>query len=122
MSSSLKPIYVWGKVGPNPPKVAMICEELGIPYNAPPAGFDILTTPEFLAVTQNGRFPVIKDPNNKDMVLWESGAIMEYLVEQYDKEHKISFPPGSREAYLAKQWLFFQVSGQGPYYGQVSRD
>ncbi|RYP73000.1 hypothetical protein DL771_003868 [Monosporascus sp. 5C6A] len=45
-------------------------------------------------------------------------AILEYLVEQYDKDHKISYAEAP-EKFLAKQWLFFQVSGQGPYYGQA---
>lgn len=54
------------------------------------------------------------------MTLWESGAIIEYLVDKYDKDQKISFAPGSAEAYLAKQWIFFQASGQGPYYEQAS--
>lgn len=44
---------------------------------------------------------------------------MEYLVEKYDKERKVSFETGTKEYYLAKQWLFFQVSGQGPYYGNA---
>lgn len=55
---------------------------------------------------------------NTDLTLWESGAIIEYLIEKYDTENKLSFPSGSTLTYLAKQWLFFQVSGQGPYYGQ----
>jgi glutathione S-transferase len=63
--------------------------------------------------------PAIYDPN-RDLTLWESGAIIEYLIEVYDQDQKLSFPAGSKEAYLAKQWLYFQVSGQGPYFGQVS--
>lgn len=49
----------------------------------------------------------------------ESCAILAYLVDKYDPEHKIS---ASTEADKAKQlqWLFFQASGQGPYFGQYS--
>lgn len=50
--------------------------------------------------------------------LWESGAIIEYLIDTYDKENKLNlttFP----EKYHLKQWLHFQMSGQGPYYGQA---
>jgi glutathione S-transferase len=46
-------------------------------------------------------------------------AIQEYLVDKYDKEHKLSFPAGTNEYYSTKQWMYFQVSGQGPYYGQA---
>ena len=45
---------------------------------------------------------------------------MQYLVDVYDKEHKFSFEPSTPETYLANQWLFFQVSGQGPYMGQAA--
>jgi len=41
------------------------------------------------------------------------------LVEQYDKDHKISFD-SFPEKYLVKQYLHFQVSGQGPYFGQTT--
>lgn len=68
-------------------------------------------------INPNGRLPAIEDPNN-DFTIWESGACVLYLVDRYDKDHKISFPHGSKEAYLAQQWLIFQASGQGPYYGQ----
>ncbi|KAL2161408.1 hypothetical protein VTH06DRAFT_7969 [Thermothelomyces fergusii] len=116
--SDLKPIRVYGKQGPNPPKVIMILKELGIPYEIEDVPFSDVKKPEYLAVNPNGRLPSIRDPN-AGLTLWESGAILEYLVEKYDTEHKLSFPAGSDEAYLAKQWLFFQTTGQGPYYGQA---
>ena len=49
----------------------------------------------------------------------QSGAIIEYLIDTYDKEHNLSFS-SSPEKYLAKQFLFYQVSGQGPYFGQAA--
>ena len=33
-----------------------------------------------------------------------------YLVEKYDTENKLSYPAGTNEYYLSKQWLYFQVS------------
>jgi glutathione S-transferase len=118
MSSQLKPIKVYGKGGPNPPKVAIVLEELGIPYEVEDLTFEDIKKEYFLSINPNGRMPAIYDPNT-DLTLWESGAILEYLIEKYDTEHKISFVPGSAEYFLAKQWLFFQTSGQGPYYGQA---
>lgn len=47
----------------------------------------------------------------------ESGAIITYLVDKYDTEHKISVADPN-EKYKQLQWLFFQASGQGPYFGQ----
>ncbi|KAI1359694.1 glutathione S-transferase [Xylaria arbuscula] len=117
-SSSLKPFKTYGKHGPNPPKVIMILEELGLPYEIENVAFEDIKKPEYLAVNPNGRLPALYDPN-ADLTLFESGAIVEYLVEKYDKDNKISFKQGSNEAYLTKQWLYFQVSGQGPYFGQT---
>ena len=118
MAKPLKPIKVWGKGGPNPPKVVMILEELGIPYDAEAIPLTDIKKPTYLAINPNGRLPSIHDPNT-GITLWESGAIVEYLIERYDsEERKLSFEPGTPEAYHAKQWLFFQASGQGPYYGQ----
>jgi len=114
----MKPIVIYGKTGPNPPKVRMLVEELGLPYELIDTPFSELKKPEFLAINPNGRMPAIHDPNT-NLTLWESGAIIEYLVDKYDTDHTISFPAGSNEAQLARQWLFFQVSGQGPYYGQA---
>lgn len=67
----------------------------------------------------NYSVPAIHDPNT-DITIFESGAILEYLVEQYDTKHLISYPPTSfAEKYHTKQWLHFQMSGQGPYFGQA---
>ncbi|KPM44376.1 hypothetical protein AK830_g2176 [Neonectria ditissima] len=115
--SALEPIKIWvhGK-GPNPKKVIIILEELGIPYTAIP-------TPDpkadsFTKINPNGRLPAIEDPNT-GLILWESGAIIEYLVDTYDKEHKLTFTSAPEKWHL-KQYLHFQMSGQGPYYGQVA--
>jgi len=122
MSSTLKPITVFGGVGgPNPWKVIMVLNELNIPYTHSMVKHEDLHTPVFEKYNPNGRVPAILDPNNDDFVLWESGAIIEYIVERYDTKGKLSFPgPGEeKNKYLAKQWLHFQMSGQGPYYGQA---
>lgn len=46
---------------------------------------------------------------------------MQYLVERYDTDYKISFPKGSREYYEVNNWLFFQNAGVGPMQGQASK-
>ncbi|KAF2163803.1 hypothetical protein M409DRAFT_37193 [Zasmidium cellare ATCC 36951] len=118
--STLKPLTLWGAGGPNPPKVAMTLNLLSLPYTKIPIPLSEVKNPKYTSlINPNGRVPAIQDPNT-DTVLWESGAIVEYLVETYDKERKISFERGTKEAWEAKQWVFFQVSGQGPYYGQAS--
>lgn len=118
-STQLKPIKVWGKGGPNPPKVAIVLKELGIPHEIIQIPLSDVKSPDYVAINPNGRLPSIQDPNT-GITLWESGAIMLYLIDRYDPEHKLSFAPGTPEWYHAQQWLFFQTSGQGPYYGQAA--
>ena len=59
----------------------------------------------------NGRVPAIEDPNT-GITLFESGAIIEYLIDSYDKQHKLSYDK-SPDKYLCLAWLHFQTSGQG---------
>ncbi|KAF2456209.1 glutathione S-transferase [Lineolata rhizophorae] len=102
--------------GPNPYKVAIIMEELGVPYEYKLHDFSSMKSEAFLKLNPNGRVPAIEDPNT-GIVLFESGAIIEYLIDTYDNEKKLtydSFP----EKYQLKSWLHFQMSGQGPYFGQ----
>ncbi|KAH2754869.1 hypothetical protein KXV52_006437 [Aspergillus fumigatus] len=115
----MKPITLYGHhAGPNPKKVIMVLEELEIPYEIKLLEFPEMKQPAYESINPNGRVPAIHDPNT-EIKLWESGAIIEYLVAKYDTERKISFEPDSTEFYQAKQWVHFQASGQGPYFGQA---
>ncbi|RAL00764.1 glutathione S-transferase family protein [Aspergillus ibericus CBS 121593] len=118
MSTSLQPIKVYGGFGPNPMKISIILAELNLPIEPIPIEFNEVKQPAYEAINPNGRLPAIEDPNT-GLTLWESGAIIEYLIETYDTTHKLSFPAGSHEAHQARQWLHYQMSGQGPYYGQA---
>jgi glutathione S-transferase len=52
------------------------------------------------------------------MVLWETAAIYLYVIEKYDTDRRLTYDSFEERHYL-NQWLAFQVSGQGPYYGQA---
>ncbi|KAG7007551.1 hypothetical protein G7Y79_00009g026600 [Physcia stellaris] len=83
---------------------------------------DTQKEPWFLAINPNGRIPALTDTfsDGKTIRLFESGSIMQYLVEQYDTEHLISYPQGSRESYEVNNWLFFLNAGVGPMQGQAN--
>lgn len=116
---SLKPITLYTHAtGPNPWKVVMLFNELNLPYESKMLQFPDMKKQPYESVNPNGRVPAIEDPNT-GITIWESGAILEYLVETYDKQHIISFQQGTQEYWAAKQWLHFQMSGQGPYFGQA---
>jgi len=108
---------------PNGWKVAIVLEELGLKYETKFLEFDsepAIKGAEHVKYNPNGRIPTIIDHDNEDFTIWESNSIIKYLVDRYDKNNKISFPPGSKESYLVDQWMTFQVSGRGPYFGQIT--
>ncbi|KAJ1335222.1 GSH-dependent disulfide-bond oxidoreductase [Microdochium nivale] len=115
--STIQPIVLHGApLGPNPWKIVMLFEELGLPYEHRYLDFGAIKQEPYISLNPNGRLPTIEDPNT-GITLWESGAIIEYIIDTYDKENKLGIA-ASPEKFHLKQWLHFQMSGQGPYYGQ----
>ena len=104
--------------GPNPWKVTGFLNELGISYETRYLTMKEAKQTPFLTINPNGLVPVIEDPNT-GITLWDSGAILEYLAEIYDTHFQFSFPADTVEFYHVKQWLYFQMSGQSPSYGQA---
>lgn len=115
---ALKPLTLYGDGGPNPTKVIVLLEALSLPYTTVAVSFDQVKAPSYTALNPNGRLPTLVDPNT-NLTVWESGAIFTYLITTYDTSHKFSFPANTADAWHAQQWLYFQVSGHGPYYGQA---
>ncbi|KAK7689595.1 hypothetical protein QCA50_007387 [Cerrena zonata] len=72
---------------------------------------------EYTKINPNGRIPTLIDHNNNDFVLWESNAILLYLIDRYDTEKRLT-STNAEEKYQIMQWLFFQASGQCPYFGE----
>ncbi|KAI0770293.1 glutathione S-transferase C-terminal-like protein [Fomes fomentarius] len=106
--------------GPNGWKVVIVLEELGLSYHT--IYLDLHNgehkQPEFAKINPNGRIPALIDHKNEDFTIWESNAIIAYLVDKYDPARTISVADGN-DKHLQTQWLFFQASGQGPYFGQA---
>lgn len=111
--SSLEPIKLHAHAsGPNPWKVAIVLEELSLPYDMHLySDMAELKKEPYTLLNPNGRVPTIEDPNT-GITLWESGAIIQYLVDKYDADGKISYKT-EPEKFHVNQWLYFQASGQG---------
>lgn len=58
------------------------------------------------------------DHKNSDFVVWESGAILNYLSNKYDSEGKFGGKSAEEKAVI-DQWLFLQMTGLGPSQGLV---
>ncbi|OTA63672.1 glutathione S-transferase [Hypoxylon sp. EC38] len=98
--------------------VVFVLQELQVPYEIKSIKFDDVKKKPLIDVNPNGRVPAIEDPNT-GLTLWESGAIITYLIEQYDTNHTLTYTTFPEKHHL-NQWLHFQMSGQGPYYGTAA--
>ncbi|MBP2168886.1 glutathione S-transferase [Erwinia toletana] len=79
-------LKVWGRKTSSNVQALMWCiGELGLPFERYDIGhkYGGNDTPEFLAMNPNGLVPVLKD--NDGPALFETGAILRYLSEQYAK-------------------------------------
>jgi GST-like protein len=116
-------LYFW-PTG-NGMKIAILLEELGLPYTVRP--INIRTGEQkqgwFQAISANGRIPAIvdhapnvKDSNGEPLSLFESGAILNYLAS---RQAQFLPPEGSVERQRVQEWLFWQVGHVTPYLSQL---
>ncbi|ORY84626.1 glutathione S-transferase [Leucosporidium creatinivorum] len=107
--------------GPNGWRVVYVLKALSLTYRTIYLDFTKgeHKSAEYLSLNPNGRIPTLIDHSNNDITIFESNAILTYLVEKYDHGHRISAE--SEEGRIQQlQWLFFQGTGQGPYFGQAA--
>lgn len=105
---------------PNGHKISIMLEELQVPYRY--RRIDLAAneqkSEDFLKLNPNGKIPVIIDDSplfqSAPWVVFESGAILLYLAEKYNR----LLPEKPQDRSLALQWLMFQVGGVGPMMGQ----
>lgn len=114
-----QPIQLYSMATPNGQKIGIALEEMGLPYEAHTV--NIMTgeqfSSDFIRISPNSKIPAIVDPEGPDgqpISIFESGAILLYLAQ---KSHKF-WPAAPREQMEVMQWLFFQVGGVGPIFGQ----
>ena len=101
-------------LSPNPMKVALALEEMGLPYEPMPVDTrkGDQFAPDYLALNPNGKTPTLVDG---DTVVFDSNAILLYLAEKSGK-----FAPTDGKArgeFLS--WMMFVASGVGPFSGQA---
>ena len=107
-------IDLYSSATPNGRKISIMLEELGVQYNAIHIDLDKKEqfSDFFSKISPSNKIPVIVD-NDKGNAVFESGAILLYLAEKYDKFLNKNY------YWEIVQWLFFQISYVGPMLGQA---
>ncbi|NET02242.1 MAG: glutathione S-transferase [Sphaerospermopsis sp. SIO1G1] len=98
-------------------KPVIFLEEAGVDYELTYIDFgkNDQKSEWYMELNPNGRIPTIVDRGNDNFVVFESGAILWYLAEKYQK----FLPVGEKARSQALQWLMFQMAGIGPMMGQA---
>jgi len=128
---SSKPLTLWSWGTPNGHKTSIYLEELKAAYGTSVIDYDVhpiniskdtQKEPWFIKINPNGRIPALTDHSRGDFNVFESAAILLYLAQHYDKEHKFSFDPttGPNDYSESLQWIFFTHGGIGPMQGQAN--
>ncbi len=112
-------LYFW--TTPNGMKPLLFLEETGLECRIRPVNISKgeQFEPEFLKVSPNNRIPAIVDHKPAGngpapLAQFESGAILVYLAEKTGK----LLPEDAAGRAEVLQWLFWQMGGIGPMFGQ----
>lgn len=84
-------------------RIAWLLEELALPYERVDVKFVPPDRAFFIQDTPTGKLPTLEDG---EVMLFESGAIIEYLLERYG-EGRLTPPPNTPERAQLLQWLHF---------------
>ena len=98
---------------PNGKKVSILLEELGCDYKVTAMGLskDDQFKADFKKISPFSKIPVITDHENAKSI-FESGAILMYLAEIYNKCYDV------KDRNIINQWLMAQMGTVGPMLGQ----
>jgi GST-like protein len=104
-------IKFYYNLAPNPTKVALCLEEMGLPYELMPIDTrkGEQHEPAFLAINPMAKLPAIIDDG---VTVFDSNAILLYLSEKTGQF-------GSTDRGPLLSWMMFIASGIGPYSGQA---
>ena len=90
-------------------RVRWLLEELGVPYELKRVDFTVPTR-MFVQATPSGKIPVVEDG---DVTIFESGAILEYLLERYGAG-RLAPPIGSPLRGEFLQWMHYAEGTAAP--------
>ncbi|GJJ11522.1 hypothetical protein Clacol_005755 [Clathrus columnatus] len=118
-------VTLYANVSPAAQCVTVALEELDIPYEI--KTLSLIDKEQksdwYLKINPNGRLPTLIDHSKEDFAVWESSAILLYIAQHFDTEHKISYDPVSEPKLYSEQlqWIFFAHGGIAPMYDESTR-
>jgi glutathione S-transferase len=88
-----------------------LCEELGINYEVEMIEFtkEYRETPAWRKISPLGKVPVMRDSEANDLLMYESCAMVQYLLDRYG-DHKLQPQYGTPEHAIFQQWCWFSES------------
>lgn len=100
-------------------RIYWLLEELGVPYELIRLDFTpaSLKDPEYLKVNPLGKIPSIQDG---DLTMFESGAILEYILEKYGKG-RLAPAPGAPARGPFLQWVHFAEATAMPPLADIAQ-
>ena len=99
-------LKIWHAPATRSIRILWLLEELELPYEVETVEFRPPQATFFQQETPTGKLPTLQDG---EVLLCESGAIVEYLLERYG-EGRLAPAPGSPERARFLQWLHFAES------------
>ena len=98
---------------PNGKKITILLEEIGCDFKVTIMDLskEDQFKPDFKKISPFSKIPVILDHENKESI-FESGAILMYLAEKYNKFYEV------KNRNVINQWLMAQMGTIGPMLGQ----
>ena len=98
-------ITIYHAPGTRSIRVIWLCEELNVPYERVVVDFSpaYRASAEWRKLNPVGKVPALRDG---DFTMFESGAMVEYILERYGNG-RLRPPPGTRAAAMYLQWSWF---------------
>lgn len=112
-------LQLYSLATPNGQKIGIALEEMQLEYEAHTINITKgdQFTEDFIKINPNSKIPALVDPKGpggQPLAIMESGAILIYLAEKSG----LFLSTDARLRSETLQWLFFQVGGIGPMFGQ----
>lgn len=97
-------------------RILWLLEELGLPYELRSAALEPPAPRPFAQKTPSGKVPTLEDDGT---VMFESGAILEYVLEKY-ANGRLAPEPGSSLRGPFLQWVHFAEATLFPGLGNIA--